>query len=385
MQYSAQEIYIILVRRIVRESYSREAALPSERDIADEFETSRTVIRGILKRLDAEGYIEMLSPRKRRISPDQPTSIFNPESKMVGIIGVNYSIPGPEEKLIVSQRRIRGMFNRLDKLGLSTLNLSVSWPSSMIFDHLAAYKICGLIYVNENVTLSSEVEEFFYRTLTGRLPIATFGDTERIARGATPGIERCAADHHAGPRLLLEHMASLGIRRALWYYPCRNRPLLVWQAERQAGYEAAAREFGIELVPLPEVLPITNEAGSGENFLQYSRIISKVLSRYVGGAEPVEAIVAESDVAVPYFQRALRELGMTPGRDLPVFGYDNYYFLSGPFQWESTPPAATIDKNDLRVGEKTAELVVRRIQAGEELSDSFRETVPPRLIIPEQP
>jgi len=110
-----------------------------------------------------------------------------------------------------------------------------------------------------------------------------------------------------------------------------------------------------------------------------------VLSRYVGGAEPVEAIVADSDVAVPYFQRALRELGMTPGRDLPVFGYDNYYSLSKPFQWESTPPAATIDKNDLCVGGKTAELIMRRIQAGEELTDSFRETVPPRLIIPEQP
>lgn len=385
MQYSAQEIYIILVRRIVRESYSREAALPSERDIADEFETSRTVIRGILKRLEAEGYIEMISPRKRRISPDQPTSIFNPESKMVGVIGVNYSIPGPEEKLIVSQRRIRGMFNRLDKLGLSTLNLSVSWPSSMIFDHLAAYKICGLIYVNENVTLPGEIEEFLYRTLTGRLPIATFGDTERIERGGVPGIERSAADHHAGPRLLLEYMASLGIRRALWYYPCRNRPLLVWQAERQAGYEAAAREFGIELVPVTEVLPITNEVGSSENFSHYSRLIATVLSRYVGGAEPVEAIVAESDVAVPYFQRALRELGMTPGRDLPVFGYDNYYSVSKPFQWEATPPAATIDKNDLCVGEKTAELIMRRIQAGEELTDSFRETVPPRLVIPEQP
>ena len=196
MQYSAQEIYVILVRRIVREHYSRETALPSERDIADEFETSRTVIRGILKRLETEGYIEMISPRKRRISPDQPTSIFNPESRMVGVIGANYSIPGPEEKLIVSQRRIRGMFNRLDRLGLSTLNLSVSWPASMIFDHLAAYKICGLIYVNENITLSGEVEEFFYRTLTGRLPIATFGDTERIERNAVPGIERSAADHH---------------------------------------------------------------------------------------------------------------------------------------------------------------------------------------------
>ena len=68
MTSSAQEIYTILVRRIIRDHYPREKALPSERDIADEFETSRTVIRGVLKRLESEKYVEMVSPRKRRIS-----------------------------------------------------------------------------------------------------------------------------------------------------------------------------------------------------------------------------------------------------------------------------------------------------------------------------
>ena len=38
MTSSAQEIYTILVRRIIRDHYPREKALPSERDIADEFD-----------------------------------------------------------------------------------------------------------------------------------------------------------------------------------------------------------------------------------------------------------------------------------------------------------------------------------------------------------
>ena len=66
MTSSAQEIYTILVRRIIRDHYPREKALPSERDIADEFETSRTVIRGVLKRLESEKYVEMVSPHLLR-------------------------------------------------------------------------------------------------------------------------------------------------------------------------------------------------------------------------------------------------------------------------------------------------------------------------------
>ncbi len=383
MKYTAQEIYTILVRRIVREQYSRDNSLPSERDIADEFEASRTVIRGILKKLTDAGYIEMVSPRKRRISPAMPTSIFDPDSKMVGIIGASYSTPGKEDQLIISQRRIRGVFNRLDELGFSTLNLSVSWSPGMILDHLSTYKICGLIYINEDVPLPPETEEFVYRTLLGRLPIATFGDTERLKHNSLPGIERSSSDHRTGPQLLMNHLASLGIHRALWYYPCRNRPVLVWQEERQAGYEDAARRNGIQLVPISEVLPITNEAGTAENFLRYSQIVSDVLARYLHQKEPVEAIVLDSDVTVPFFHRALRELGIAPGV-IPIIGYDNYYALNKPFQWEPTPPAATIDKSDLRIGEKTAELITRRLRADETIFDSYREIVPPRLILPKQ-
>lgn len=126
MTSSAQEIYTILVRRIIRDHYPREKALPSERDIADEFETSRTVIRGVLKRLESEKYVEMVSPRKRRISSAQPASVFDPGSKLVGIIGANNSLAGPDGELFISQRRIRGLFRQLDDSGLSSLNLSAS-------------------------------------------------------------------------------------------------------------------------------------------------------------------------------------------------------------------------------------------------------------------
>ena len=50
MESRQQEIYAILVRRIVRGEYSEETTLPSERDFADEFETSRTVIREVVKK-----------------------------------------------------------------------------------------------------------------------------------------------------------------------------------------------------------------------------------------------------------------------------------------------------------------------------------------------
>ncbi len=382
MTRSTQDIRTILVRRIIREYYSRETTLPSERDIADEFATSRTVIRGILKNLESEGYLEMISPRKRRISPAQPAPVFDPASKLVGVLGANDTVAGPEDKLYISRRRIRGIFSRLNESGLSSLTLSVSWPPSMILELLGSYRVRGLVYANEYHTLSLEMEELIYRTLIGRVPVSTFGDTERLEYGCTAGIERCSSDHRMGPQLLLRHLAERKCRKALWYFPAKERPRLAWQAERRAGYEEAARVNGIELLPLAGTLPITNEVGSCENFRRCSKVVAEAAAPFVKEGK-IDAILVDSDVAVPYFQRALRELGTVPGI-IPVAGYDNYYSGTRPFQWESTPPAATVDKNDFEIGRRAAELIRKRLEHDELPAESFLDMIQPQLVIPQQ-
>lgn len=383
MKSRKQEIYTILVRRIVRGKYSEEAMLPSERDFADEFETSRTVIREVMKRLHAEGYIEMASLRKRRITPGQSSAVFDRNSRIVAMIGAQTILETQAEELCVSRRRQYGLFMRLQELGFSTSHLSISWPPAMILEYLTTYKVRGLIYFNEENNLPRETEEFLYRTLAGQLPIATFGDTESLTRSDTPGMERCLADHRLGPRFLFRYLASRGCRRVLWYYPYRDRPSLVWHKERQSGYEEAAREFGIELIAFPGLRPATDHVGSQASFIACSRVIAQRMAPYFKTAAAAEAIVVDSDISVPFFQRALREIGITPGGKIPVIGYDNYYFLNRTFRWEPTPPAATIDKNDRLVGERCVDLIERRILAEEELSVPFHEVISPRLVLPE--
>lgn len=149
MKSRQQEIYAILVRRIVRGKYSEETTLPSERDFADEFETSRTVIREVVKRLHSEGYIEMVSPRKRRITPGQSPAVFDRNSRIVAMIGAQTILETQAEELCVSRRRQYGLFMRLQELGFSTSHLSISWPPAMILEYLTTYKVRGLIYFNE--------------------------------------------------------------------------------------------------------------------------------------------------------------------------------------------------------------------------------------------
>ena len=165
MKSRKQEIYTILVRRIVRGKYSEEAMLPSERDFADEFETSRTVIREVMKRLHAEGYIEMASLRKRRITPGQSSAVFDRNSRIVAMVGAQTVLETSEEKLSINRRRQCGLFMRLQELGFSTFHLSLSWPPTMIMEYLTTYKVRGLIYFNEEDNLPPETEEFLYRTL----------------------------------------------------------------------------------------------------------------------------------------------------------------------------------------------------------------------------
>ncbi|MBO4324522.1 MAG: substrate-binding domain-containing protein [Lachnospiraceae bacterium] len=83
-----------------------------------------------------------------------------------------------------------------------------------------------------------------------------------------------------------------------------------------------------------------------------------------------EAIFCVNDqVAVPLY-RVLKELGMKPGRDIQVFGFDNTKF-SGTM----LPPLASIGADGITLGEKAVEMLLRMMD-GEEVHS---EVLPTRL------
>ena len=78
-------------------------------------------------------------------------------------------------------------------------------------------------------------------------------------------------------------------------------------------------------------------------------------------AEPIDAVVAMIDSHVPAICAALKRCGREPGRNVSVVGYDANWPEASVRVRCPLPPAASIDKNNLGIGQAMAHLVEDRI------------------------
>ena len=96
-----------------------------------------------------------------------------------------------------------------------------------------------------------------------------------------------------------------------------------------------------------------------------------------------DALLVNTDSVVPSAYAAIRRLGLVPGRDVLVAGYDDYWCLREEVARESTPPVASVNKDGPAIGQALAMMVARRLDRPE--SPPMRTQVLPRLVTTVQP
>ena len=73
-------------------------------------------------------------------------------------------------------------------------------------------------------------------------------------------------------------------------------------------------------------------------------------------------------------------LGRTPGKDLLVVGYDNYWKDFSPGPWTPFVPAATVDKDNTQTGRMLVRLLLDRA-SGRLPDEPQRWRVEPKLLV----
>lgn len=175
--------------------------------------------------------------------------------------------------------------------------------------------------------------------------------------------DRVISDHESGMRQLLELLARNGRRRALriWTVP-RDAP---WIAAHDRAYDAAAREFGME--PLPAVYtPPLPERREGDRavFEMRTRVLAGYLAEHFRRRDVPDAIMLGTDCEVFPAAAACRLLGLAPGEDVLVTGYDNYWLAAFERRFEPAIPFATVDKRNPAIGAEMIRLLTGRIAGG---------------------
>ncbi len=224
-------------------------------------------------------------------------------------------------------------------------------------EHLRQRRIDGLVvpkqYGEEELDMLTEVDApivaIQYQT-AGKVPVIRCDDIE-------------------ASRLLVEHLVALGHRRIAWLGPEK------WTtgagSVRLQAFSQACRESSVQA----DVWPIKGEDTHwwlGEVLVREAQ--ENMLCKLKKKLE-VSAVVCFNDLVAVGVYHALDQMGMTPGEDLAVAGYDNSVA-------ELTRPALTsVEMGFFDIGRRALEVLLTLIdqdKAGRDLPDLF-EKVPPRL------
>jgi len=171
---------------------------------------------------------------------------------------------------------------------------------------------------------------------THRIPTVTFLRKRGFEEFDHVGIQNSAATHKA-----TSYLADLGHRSIAYFGGVAEADV---RKERIDGYRDAMEDRG--LGP-PVVWEASDDKLAGKNAMLTLR-----------KAHPeVTAIVCNGDVVALGACHALRELGLTPGRDVSVIGFDDIQDAS-----IATPPLTTLAVNPYELGRSLAKMLISRLK-----------------------
>ncbi len=349
--------------------------LPSERALAKDVGVARGTLRAALDSLARSGVIRASGGRWVLLKHDAEASLM---AHTIGILtvwdeqplGGKASGSGGWERYVAI-----GAADAVRAAGLHTLAL---YP-----ERLTTGQIRRLLQdLPRGIVVSTRAQGLpegraVLEALAGaRANVVVYGNAPEVA--AYP---RVASDHADGAYQLTRWLIVQGRRRILRVWPDAEL-LPYWLRARDAGYERAMREAGLD--PLPPVgLPVVQVPGNDEAlFSSAVRTVAGHLFERLQGSQAADALMADTDGNIFTFAAACRLLGKRVHEDVAVVGYDNYWAESPLRRIVDDVPAATIDKLNRKIGNELVRVLLDRdVQNGMPAPDL--RLVKPRLVVPD--
>jgi len=351
------------------------ARLPAARDLAAELRLSHTTICQLFIELERMGVVRRGSQRVRYLVPvrSRPTKR--------GLVRAAVITGSPPETL----QPTAGIFNfvaevhRTVQRELLAQGMEVTSVSGRddSLHHLS--KVDVAIVLEDAIDLLPKVRESRWAR-----HVVVQGDCLEAAHLA--GIDAVVSDHAHGCTKLVELLVARGCRRILrlWTHNADIAPW--WFTARELGYREAVRAAGLSELPaihLSYAAKVVELVPHVAGFDLSVHLLTGALIECMRQRDRPDALLVNTDSVVPSAYAAIRRLGLVPGRDVLVAGYDDYWCLREEAARESTPPVASVNKDGPAIGQALAMMVAHRLDRPE--SPPMRTQVLPRLVTTVQP
>ncbi len=328
--------------------------LPSERKLAEHFQVTRKTVRRVLEGLEGEGLIRTVG--RKRVVCVEPAGRDEP------IMAATVVVLSDTPPRVALRRLSPGQLMMIETGAIQSIreydsNAMVVHPNRLTGRSLRQFieqRPRGVIAFRDTRTLQAELDQLI-RIRDAGLPMVVYGYGDELASFNT-----VESDQENGSYELTRHLINRGCRRILRYWELHHssgdHP--VWLKDRDAGYLRAIREAGLEVLPAIRAKELPFIPASIEEYHMRVQYTSGLLGKAIRRHGPFDAVMAVSDgVAFPVTS-ACREMGMNPGKDVVITGYDNYWDMESAIGWEPCGPAATVDKCNEQIGHAMVELLM---------------------------
>jgi LacI family transcriptional regulator, galactose operon repressor len=179
------------------------------------------------------------------------------------------------------------------------------------------------------------------------------------------GVTNIVLDHRHAAELALRHLVELGHRKISFL---RGHPDSADSQSRWTAVQEVAQEIGLELDPELVIQILSTDSSPSLGYPYGKELIER--------KRPFTALFAYNDISAIGAIRAFREAGLQVPRDVSVVGFDDV--PAAAFHY---PSLTTVRQPLRRMGELAVEMLVARIEGGQEFVREL--AVQPEIVVRE--
>ena len=355
--------------------------LPSIQRLSQKLDVSRPTVRAALRELERDGIIRA-GEKNARIIVAVPVRHSRPSmmSQTICIFSdTSAQVPGYQRQSGWWSHTVASAAAAVAEQGRHILVVQPNRLNDQQLREFLEEKPLGIIMIRA-MAVTQAGQAMIKAIREAGVPLVIYGNHPRLAECDT-----IASDHEAGAYLLTRWLIDQGRRRIVRYHTFDrvDNQMPDWLHCRDAGHERAMREAGLEILPAI-IGPFANGKypSTRETFETNVRICASYLIGAMSGVAPADAIMSTSDGPADDVTAACRFFGRVPGKDVLVTGYDNYWRDLPTRAWEPVPPAATIDKKNLQLGQALVRMLIDRLEGAASPSPEHRLVSPELVMIP---